>query len=123
MKTKSVELKIDELRENLNLFIATPMYGGNCMEPYFRSSLQLLTFFNKHQLKLAYGTIANESLISRARNILVSYFLNSKCSHLLFIDGDLEFKVEDVLKLYAHDKDIVVGAYPKKGLIFLRVSY
>lgn len=113
---KRVELKTEELRENLKLFIATPMYGGNCMEPYFRSCIQLITFFNKHGISLAFGTIANESLIPRARNVLVNYFLSSEFTHLLFIDGDIEFSVEDVLKLYAHNKDVIVGAYPKKGL-------
>lgn len=113
---KRIELNTDVMRKDLKLFIATPMYGGNCQEPYFRSCIQLITFFNKHQLNLAFGTIANESLVTRARNVLVSYFLSSDYTHLLFIDGDIEFSVEDVLKLYAHDKDVVVGAYPKKGL-------
>ena len=114
--TKRIELNTDEMRKDFKLFVATPMYGGMAAEPYFRSCIQLITFFNKHQLPLAFGTIANESLITRARNVLVNYFLTSGYSHLLFIDGDIEFNVEDVLKLYAHNKDVVVGAYPKKGL-------
>ena len=113
---KRIELNTDVMRNDLKLFIATPMYGGACMEPYFRSCIQLITFFNKHQLNLAFGTIANESLVTRARNVLVNYFLSSDYTHLLFIDGDIEFSVEDVLKLYAHDKEVVVGAYPKKRL-------
>jgi len=115
-QTKRIELDTNIMRDKCKLFVATPMYGGNCAEPYFRSCIQLITFFNKHQLNLAFGTIANESLVTRARNVLVNYFLSSNYTHLLFIDGDIEFNVEDVLKLYAHDKDVVVGAYPKKGL-------
>lgn len=115
MQTKQVTLNLDEVRKN-KFFLATPCYGGQLTEPYFRSVVKLMTFFNQHRIPLAFGTIANESLVTRARNVLVAYFLNSDYTHLMFIDADIEFQVEDLLKLFVHDKDIVVGAYPKKGV-------
>jgi len=108
-------IAISELQKH-KLFIATPCYGGALTEPYFKSILRLVFFCDKHSIPLQFGTIANESLVPRARNTLTAFFLKSDCTHLFFIDADIEFKVEDVIRLIAADRDITVGAYPKKGI-------
>tara|TARA_R100000234_G_C4987247_1_gene173906 strand:+ start:265 stop:1164 length:900 start_codon:yes stop_codon:yes gene_type:complete len=115
IQTRQVKIDLNKLRES-KFFIATPCYGGALTEPYFRSTIKLMTWFNGHKVPLAFGTIANESLVTRARNVLLAYFLNSDYTHLMFIDADIEFQVDDILKLWLHDKDVVVGAYPKKGV-------
>jgi hypothetical protein len=120
LKPGQIAININDLRKQ-KIFIATPCYGGQLTEAYFRSVIRLLTFCNQHQIQVAFGTIANESLVTRARNVLVAYFLQSDYTRLFFIDADIEFQVEDVIKLVAHDKEVVVGAYPKKGVNWQRI--
>ena len=62
-------------------------------------------------------TMANESLVTRARNNLVAKCMaNKQISHILFIDADVGFDVESIYKLIAHNKDIVGGIYPQENI-------
>lgn len=94
--------------------IATPMYGGQCTAHYTFSNLNLVRMASNYNVEFNFQFITSESLITRARNDLVSTFLNSDCSHLMFIDADIQFQPEDVFKLLNHDLDIVCGGYPCK---------
>jgi hypothetical protein len=111
-----IEIPIGLLRQK-HIFIATPCYGGQIGEPYFRSMMRLAILCNKYDIKYTISTLANESLITRGRNTLVSFFMENKdATHLFFIDADIEFQPEDLLRQVAYDKPIVVGAYPKKAI-------
>jgi len=111
-----IEIPIGLLRSK-HIFIATPCYGGQIGEPYFRSMMRLSILCNKYDIKYTVSTLANESLITRGRNTLVSFFMENKdATHLFFIDADIEFQPEDLLRMIAYDKPITVGAYPKKAI-------
>lgn len=116
LKPGQVRVDVDKLRSEVKLMIGTPMYGGANTEAYFRSCLKLNTWFSKYNIPLAWCTVANESLVPRSRNVIVSSFLNSDYTHLMFIDADIGFEPESVIKLLLADKDVCGGAYPKKGL-------
>ena len=111
-----IEIPLGILRQK-HIFIATPCYGGQIGEPYFRSMMRLAILCNKYNIKYTISTLANESLVTRGRNTLVSFFMENKdATHLFFIDADIEFQPEDILRMVAYDKPIVVGAYPKKAI-------
>lgn len=111
-----IEIPVSLLRSK-HIFIATPCYGGQIGEPYFRSMMRLAILCNKYEIPYTVSTLANESLITRGRNTLVSFFMeNPNATHLFFIDADIEFNPEDLLRMVAYDKPIIVGAYPKKAI-------
>ena len=111
-----IEIPLGLLRQK-HIFIATPCYGGQLGEPYFRSMMRFAILCNKYNIKYTVSTLANESLVTRGRNTLTSFFMENKdATHLFFIDADIEFQPEDILRMVAYDKPIVVGAYPKKAL-------
>jgi hypothetical protein len=56
------------------------------------------------------------SLVTQGRNLCVSAFLQSKCTHLLFVDSDICFKPESAKHLLDSDKDVISIPYPLKDM-------
>lgn len=111
-----ITIKTEELQKK-SLFVATPMYGGQCFGLYMKSCLDLQTLCMQYGVKVKFSFLFNESLITRARNYLVDEFVNrSDCTHMLFIDADINFDPNDVIAMLAIDKDVIGGPYPKKAI-------
>ena len=108
-------VRIEDLQKN-QVFIATPMYGGKCEGLYMKSCLDLQAKFASLGIRSQFTFLFNESLITRARNYLVDVFLRSDCTHLLFIDSDIDFVPDDIITLLAIDKDVIGAPYPKKSI-------
>ena len=98
------------------VFVGTPCYGGLITTEYFKSCMQLVALAASSKIELQFATIGNESLITRARNTLVQLFMDGDYTHLLFIDADLAFNPESVIRMLEYDKDVVTGIYPRKIL-------
>ena len=101
---------------NLHLVIGTPMYGGMCTSEYTQSLLNLSESANKSDVKLTTIFLGNESLIQRGRNTVAHHFMNlPDATHLLFIDADIKFRTQDIVKMIAADKSLIVGPVALKG--------
>jgi hypothetical protein len=110
-----IQISVEELRKN-KLFIATPMYGGQCTGMYMKACLDLQGLCAQYGFESRFSFIFNESLITRARNYLVDEFLRSGYTHLLFLDADIHFDPRDIIGCLALDKDIIGAPYPKKSI-------
>ncbi len=103
----------------VKLFLSTPCYGGLCLEPYLTSilRLQILMIQKGHQLMI--DTTENESLVHRARNVSVGRFMQkTDADYFMFIDADVHFDPESVVRLLESGHDISVACYPKKCVMW-----
>ena len=126
LQTPSETFEISSLQDK-KIFIATPMYGGNCSGFYTKSMCDLQKFCTENKIGLHHYFLFNESLITRARNYCVDEFLRSDCTHMMFIDSDIGFYYLDVIKLLylcndAEGRGIVTGPYPKKTIAWEKVA-
>jgi hypothetical protein len=122
-----IKVEIETLRKR-GLFLATPMYGGQCAGMFARSVADLAAICSQNGIPLQMYFLFNESLITRARNYCCDEFVRSTSQHLMFIDSDIGFNPHDVLAMMAlqaqeEDKyDIIGGPYPKKCISWEKIK-
>lgn len=96
------------------IFLAIPSYGS----PSGATSFSL---FQSHPALIDAGLEVELSILSGychvddGRNILVSHFLESGCDELMFIDADIGWHVEEMVRFVSHDRDVVAGTYPQRS--------
>jgi len=94
-----------------SLFIALPAYDFKVSLKLAVSLAQFAQTAQSHGIDIQIGSICGCSVVSRARNLLVQDMLDSTCDYLLFIDSDINFEPEAILRLMAWVQD------PKKGIV------
>ena len=97
------------------VFLSTPCYGGLCLEKYMSSMIKLQLLLIKEGIQMYLDTTENESLVHRARNVSVGRFMQkTDCDYFMFIDADVHFDPEAVVRLIKSGHDLSVACYPKK---------
>jgi hypothetical protein len=97
------------------VFLSTPCYGGLCLEQYATSVLKLQILLAQKNIQFYIDTTENESLVHRARNVSVGRFMQkSDADYFMFVDADIDFDPDAVVRLIESDHDISVACYPKK---------
>lgn len=101
----------------IKLFIGLPIYSQ--VPAFFLQSL--LALQARKPLFTADGReikvhiqMSQGDGVARSRNQLTADFIAGDFTHLLFIDCDLIFSAEHVIRIVSHNLPIVGGLYPKK---------
>lgn len=98
----------------MRLLIATPAYGGLISTDYVTSLVRSIAGFRQDKIDFSVLTIANESLINRARNKCAHLAMVNGFDKMLFIDADIGWEYNDIRRLILSDKKLVGGTYPLK---------
>ncbi len=95
------------------IMIGTPAYGGMVHIDYLSS----ISDYYRNALNFNILAIGNESLITRARNAILSKFHHSPdYSHLLFLDDDVSLSAYGLNRLISHRLDVVGASVALKTL-------
>lgn len=108
----------------VNLVIATPCFGGQISVLYAASLFKLqklVRSYSEINLKVLFKD--GDALITRARASLISQFLeDASATHMLFVDADIGFEPEQVLRLIECSADICAAIYPIKRIDWDKVK-
>jgi hypothetical protein len=122
--TADAEMSAGPLTNAVNLVIATPCFGGQISVLYAASLLKLQKLVRSYgdiNLKILFKD--GDALITRARASLVSQFLDDPSStHLLFVDADIGFEPEQVLRLIECGAEMCAAIYPIKRIDWDKVK-
>jgi hypothetical protein len=99
---------------NKNVLIGIPSFDQKIHLQTISSIISVRDTLN--QAKIGCGMMwLRDSLITRARNKLVSEFLKQKdYTHLFFIDADIIFQPQQFIRVLLFDKPLVSAPYPIK---------
>jgi hypothetical protein len=94
--------------------IGSPAYGDSFCSEYVRSALETQVSLIKHGVDLAFIT-ARDALVTRARNALISVFMDiPEATHLWFMDADMGWRPDAPLRMIASGHDVCGVAGKRK---------
>ena len=86
------------------LLIGTPAYNSLVHTDYLHS---VMSYTRLKDIRFSVLTLGNESLITRARNKIFSIFVAYDFDYLLFLDADIMFPANGLVKLLNHNKHLI----------------
>lgn len=95
-------------------YVATPAYDGKVNSEYALSLAQGMQALTLYGVNATVAVMGNGAFIDLARNAFVRMFLQTECTHLFFIDADLEFEPHAMAALIGSGKPICAGMYRRR---------
>jgi hypothetical protein len=107
-------------KQPYRIFVATPVHSDVSIH-YFKACLEFQKECFVRKIAVMFQ-VMKSSLVTQGRQLCVSGFMESNCTHLLFIDSDISFNFKMIERMINYDKDICLVPYPIKGLDFDKIK-
>mgnify|MGYP003125255794 FL=1 len=104
---------------DVKLFVATPVHS-NVSIHYAQSIFGLQRLCHEKNIPITLHMMQS-SLVTAGRNLCVADFLNSPCTHMLFVDSDILFKAESIIKMIEKNQEVLSIPYPMKNILWEKV--
>jgi hypothetical protein len=104
----------------VKLFVATPVHSDVSIH-YFKACLEFQKECFIRKIPVMFQ-VMKSSLVTQGRQLCVSGFLGTDCTHILFIDSDIVFNFKMFERMLNYDKDICMVPYPVKTIDFQKIK-
>jgi len=91
-----------------SVMICTPI-ARNPVWEYTASLASTLLFLQEQGIRVTFQFVVGSSVVHKARNELAGHFLASDFTDLLFVDDDMQWAPNDVLRLLGSDQPLIGG--------------
>jgi hypothetical protein len=100
-------------KQPISIFVATPVHSDVSIH-YFKACLEFQKECFVRKIPVMFQ-VMKSSLVTQGRQLCVSGFMESNCTHMLFIDSDISFNFKIIERMINYDKEICLVPYPIKG--------
>lgn len=105
------------------VIILTPCQESVCGTNYITSLMNTTNVLKQYNIQYQIDFCCNDRIVSRSRNNLVTGAMaDSTMTHMLFIDAEVSWNPQDVLKLLIANKYIAGGICPLKKYNWMKLA-
>lgn len=107
-------VRYEPLRGKVSLLIGTPTLDNQCSMDYTTSLIESCIMLRELDIPFFFAKTLNSCFVDLSRNLLVTKFMQSKCTHLWQIDSDMSWNPEAPLEMLLKEKEFIAGIGRKK---------
>jgi glycosyltransferase involved in cell wall biosynthesis len=116
LRDKYSEIKRRYYPPRMKVVIATPFYEMRGFSPYIFSLTHTIRMLTQLGIEHEYWELSGDSYVDRAKNTLMTKFLEDPdATDLFIIDSDMQWDPNGFINMLTLPEEVVVGSYPQKN--------